>query len=90
MRKTVECEPARGAANGKNVVNPETYNDDINFVFNVPSVNIAPLNTAGNLNDPSVDVQSNLPVGFIDTIGFVVFCVNLELSAINNNVNLFY
>ncbi len=47
-----------------NVVNPGTYNDNVNVVLYVVSVNIAPLNTAGNLKVPSVDVQSNLPVGF--------------------------
>ena len=55
------------------VVNPDTFNDDIHVVLHVSLVNRAPLNTAGNLKDPSVDVQSNLPVGFIETIGFVVF-----------------
>ncbi len=67
------------------VVNPDTFNDDINVVLYVALVYIAPLNTAGNLKDPSVDVQSNLPVGFIETIGLVVFWVNLALSPINNN-----
>ncbi len=52
-----------------NVVNPDTFNDDINVVLYVALVYIAPLNTAGNLKDLSVDVQSNPPVGFIDTIG---------------------
>ncbi len=36
----------------------------------------------------SVDVQSNLPVGFIDTIGFVEFCINFVLSPINNTLVL--
>ncbi len=66
------------------VVTPDTFNDDIHVVLHVAFVNIAPLNTAGNLKDPSVDVQSNLPVGFIETIGLVVFWVNLALSPINN------
>jgi hypothetical protein len=63
-----------------NVVNPDTFNDDTNVIFYVVLVYIAPLNTAGNLNDPSVDVQSNLPVGFKEIIEFVVFCVKLALS----------
>ncbi len=40
---------------------------------------------AGDLKDPSVDVQSNLPVRFIDTIRLVAFWVNLALSPINKN-----
>ncbi len=40
-----------------NIVNPDTYNDDINVVLYVVSVNIAQFKVAGNRNDPSVDVQ---------------------------------
>ena len=46
-----------------NVVIPDTFNDDIIETFAVELVNIAPLKTAGNLHDPSIDVQRNLPVG---------------------------
>jgi hypothetical protein len=50
----------------------------------VPFVYKAPLKTAGNLIELSVDVQSNLPVGFVETTGFFAFCINFVLSAINN------
>ena len=50
-----------------NVVNPDIYNDDIKVVLYTPSVNKAPLKTAGNLVVLSVDVQSNLSVGFIES-----------------------
>ncbi len=56
-----------------NGVNPYTFNDVINVVLNVVFVHIALSNTAVNLEDPSVDVHSNLPVGFIEASGFVVF-----------------
>ena len=68
-----------------NVVIPDIFNDDIHVILNVPFVYKAPLNTAGSLVVLSVDVQSKRPVGLIDTIGFVVFCINLVLSPINNN-----
>ncbi len=71
-----------------NVVNPDTFNDDINVVLHVVLVNRAPLNTAGNLNDPSVDVQSNLPVGFKEIIEFAVFCIRLALSPMNKQREL--
>ena len=71
-----------------NVVLPEIFNDDIHVIWYVPFVNKAPLNTAGNLVVLSVDVQSKRPVGFIDTTGFVAFCINFVLSAINNNLVL--
>ena len=51
-------------------------------------VNKAPLNTAGNLTELSVDVQSIRPVGLNDMMGFVVFCINLALSAINSKREL--
>ena len=71
-----------------NVVNPDTFNDDINVVLYVVLVNIAPLNTAGNRVAPSVDVQSNLPVGFKEITEFVAFCVNLALSPMNKQREL--
>jgi hypothetical protein len=64
------------------------WNVDIHVISYVPFVYKAPLKTAGNLVVLSVDVQSNLPVGFIDTMGFVAFCINFVLSAINNNLVL--
>ena len=67
-----------------NVVKPDIFNDDIHVILCVPLVNKAPLNTAGNLTVLSVDVQSIRPVGLNDIMGFVVFCINLVLSAINN------
>ncbi len=42
-----------------------------------PCVYKAPLITAGNLVELSVDVQSDLPVGFIDTTEFVAFSNSL-------------
>ena len=71
-----------------NVVFPETVNVDIHVISYIPFVYKAPLKTAGNLVVLSVDVQSNLPVGFIETTGFVAFCINFVLSAINNNLVL--
>ena len=68
-----------------NVVNPDIFNDDIHVILRVPLVNKAPLNTAGNLVVLSVDMQSILPFGLNDNVGFVVFCINLALSAINSN-----
>jgi hypothetical protein len=67
-----------------NVVKPDILNDDMHVILYVAFVNKAPLNAAGNLTELSVDVQSKRPAGFIDTIGFVVLCVNFLLSAINN------
>ena len=61
------------------VVNPDTFIDDISVVLYVVLVNIALVNTAGNLKDPSVDVQSNLPVRFIETIEFVVQYTNMYI-----------
>ncbi len=46
---------------------------DLNVTLREPPVYIAPLNDAGILTVLSVDVQSILPAGFIDMIGFVVF-----------------
>jgi hypothetical protein len=71
-----------------NVVNHDTFNDDTNVVSYVVLVYIAPLNTAGNLNDPSVDVQSNLPVGFKEISEFVEICVKLALFPINKQREL--
>ena len=59
-----------------NNVFPETVNVDIHVISYIPFVYKAPLKIAGNLVVLSVDVQSNLPVGFIETIGFVAFCIN--------------
>jgi hypothetical protein len=59
-----------------NDVNPETFNDDVHVILFVAFVNIAPLNTAGNVFVPSVDVQSNHPDGFDTRNEFIVFCVN--------------
>ncbi len=42
-------------------VNPDPFNDDISVTLAVKLVNKAPLDIAGNLAAPSVDVQSNLP-----------------------------
>jgi hypothetical protein len=55
----------------------------MNIVLHVVLVHIAQFNTAGNLDDPSVEVQSNLPMRFIETTEFVVFCASFLLSAIN-------
>ena len=71
-----------------NIVNPDTNNDDINVVLYVASVNIAPLKIAGNLAAPSVDVQSNRPVGFKEITEFVAFCANLVLSPMNKQREL--
>jgi hypothetical protein len=71
-----------------NVVLPDIFNDDIHVILYVPLVNKAPLNTAGNLTELSVDVQSIRPVGLNDMMGFVVFCINLALSAINSKREL--
>ncbi len=60
-----------------NVVLPEKFNEDIHAILHVPFVYNAPLKTAGNLVVLSVDAQSNLPVGFIDTTGFVAFVLFL-------------
>ena len=71
-----------------NVVNPDIFNDDTHVILYVAFVNIAPLNTAGNLVVPSVDVQSNRPDGFNTRIEFVAFCVNFALSPINKTREL--
>ena len=72
-----------------NVVVPDTYNVDLNETLKVPSVNIAPLNDAGNLVVLSVDIQSNLPkFGCNAIMGFVAFCANFVLSPINNTREL--
>ena len=71
-------------------VKPDIFNDDIHVILRAPFVNRAPLNTAGNLTVLSVDVQSIYPVELIDMMGFVVFCINLVLSAIIVNMNLFF
>jgi hypothetical protein len=71
-----------------NVVLPETFNEDIHVIIYVQFVYKDPLKTAGNLVVLSVDVQSNRPVGYIDTTGFVAFCINFVLTAINNNLVL--
>jgi hypothetical protein len=71
-----------------NVVLPDIFNDDIHVILCVPLVNKAPLNTAGNLVVLSVDMQSILPFGLNDNVGFVVFCINLALSAINSKREL--
>ncbi len=42
------------------------FNDDIHVILYVALVYLAPLNTAGMIAEPCVDVQSNLPVGFIE------------------------
>ena len=60
-----------------NVVLPETVNVDIHVISYIPFVYKAPLKTAGNLVVLSVDVQSNLPVGFIETTGFDAFVLIL-------------
>ena len=67
-------------------MNPDIFNDEIHVILYVAFVYIAPLKTAGNLADPSVDVQSKRPVGLIETTELVVFCVNLALSAIHSTL----
>ena len=71
-----------------NVVVPDTFNDDTNVVLCVVLVYIAPLKTAGNLIDPFVDVQSNLPVGFKEITEFDEFCIKLALSPMNKQREL--
>ena len=49
-----------------NVVNPDTFNDDIHVILYVELVYKAPLKTAGNLVELSVDVQSKRFVGLLN------------------------
>ncbi len=53
------------------------FNEDIHVILYEPFVYKAPLKTAGNLVVLSVDVQSNRPVGFIDTTGLLHFVLIL-------------
>ncbi len=68
-----------------NVVNADTFNDDIHVFSFFPFVNIALLNEAGNLVVLSVDKQSNrTKFGFNAVIEFVVFWVLFALTSIND------
>ncbi len=71
-----------------NVVNPDIFNDYTHVILFVAFVNIAPLNTAGNLIVPSVDVLSNRPAGFNTKTGSVVFCVDFALSPMSKTREL--